>query len=393
MRVKAVLTCTFLLIFVTGASASTYKTLLSFYEEGETPYAGLTFDRAGNLYGTAAYGLYTEGSIFQLTPSGSGWQVNVLYQFDFYNQEGADPVGGLVVDEAGNIYGTTSHDFNPEAGCGSVFKLAPTGSSWTLTYLRYFSYPGAEGCEPEATLSYSNGRLWGTTKSGGSKGYGTVFSMDTSGGSFQSESFPAKWKGREPLSALTKYGIGTTYSGGNKGQGNIYSLDPNKGLINKRSFQAKGKAGYAPMGDLLAMDGGFIFGTTSAGGAGDGGTVFQFREYPLYSGQWHFSILHSFTRGSSEGWAPMGGLTADAAGNLYGTTQGGGPTESGCGTVFKLSPNSPKWTYSVFYGFDYWNLDGCLPTGRVVLDASGNLYGTTLRGGDYDGGTVYEIDP
>jgi uncharacterized repeat protein (TIGR03803 family) len=317
-----------------------------------------------------------------------------LHGFDRYEFEGAGPIGGLVVDEAGNVYGTTSYDHNPDGGCGSVFKLSPSGSYWSLTYLRYFDSDRGEGCDPEATLTYSNGLLWGTTKGGGSKGQGTVFSMDTSGGSFHFDSFSGI-KGREPLSAFNSWGYGTTYSGGWKGKGNIYRLDPGKGLISKRSFNVDGKAGYAPMGDLVTLYVGgvrTIYGTTSAGGVGGGGTIYRLTEIEPNSDRWAMKVLYSFSSGDAGGWAPMAGLTADAAGNLYGTTSRGGD----CGTVFKLSPGrNNRWTHTVLYSFDYYNNfeDGCQPTSGVVLDAAGNLYGTTLEGGEDGYGAVYEIIP
>jgi uncharacterized repeat protein (TIGR03803 family) len=220
--------------------------------------------------------------------------------------------------------------------------------------------------------------------------------MDTSGGSFHFDSFTGK-KGSQPLSAVSLWGYGTTYSGGGKGQGDIYRLDPGKGLIRERSFKVDGNPGYAPMGDLLTLYVGgarTIYGTTSAGGVGGGGTVYRLTEIQPNSDRWRMHVLHSFTSGSGEGWAPMAGLTADSAGNLYGTTNRGGEGGWDCGTVFKLSPGKMnKWTHTVLYSFDADQSEGCQPTSGVVLDGAGNLYGTTLYGGDYNRGAVYEIVP
>ncbi len=397
MRAKAIVLCAFLLISCVAVGAATYRTIHFFtsWEDGQTPFAGVTFDRSGNLYGVTPWGQIVEGTIFQLSPSqGGGWTYKRLYEFDRYEYEGAGPIGGLVMDEAGNVYGTTSYDHTNDPTCGSVFKLSPSGSYWTLTYLHYF----AEGCDPEATLSYIDGRIWGTTRGGGAQGKGTVFSMDSSGGSFQFNSFTGK-NGREPLSAFNLWGYGSTYSGGGYGQGNIYELIPGKRLIRKHSFKVDGKAGYAPRGDLLAMYVGGVrtmYGTTSAGGVGGGGTVYRLTETEPNSGRWRIKVLHSFSSGSREGWAPMAGLTADATGNLYGTTYRGGDTDSDCGTVFKLSPGAnSKWTYTVLYSFDFYNnwVDGCNPASSVVFDEAGNLYGTTVWGGEDDWGAVYQITP
>jgi len=406
MRTKTTISvCALLLIFSIGAGAQTYKTLYSFtsWEDGENPYAGLTFDAAGNLYGVSAYDeVRNGGSLFELSPSGGGWEFSVLYKFDGYDPdepEGAYPIGGLAVDEAGNVYGTTSwgkrwYDF--DASCGSVFKV-----SHGLTYLRFFNPDGTEGCTPEATLTYNNGRIWGTTTGGGSKGQGTVFSMDTSGNSFHFDSFSGI-KGRGPSSAFSVWGYGSTYSGGGKGKGNIYRLDPVRGLISKFSFKVDGKAGYGPVGDLLTLVVGgvrTIYGTTSAGGVGGGGTVYRLTETEPNSDRWAMKVLHSFSSGDAEGWAPSGGLVADTAGNLYGTTYRGGPKSGGgrdCGTVFRLSPGrNNQWTHNVLFSFDYYNNfeDGCQPASGVVLDAAGNLYGTTEYGGEDGYGAVYEITP
>src|SRR4030095_7665894 len=127
-------------------------------------------------------------------------------------------------------------------GCGTVFSLS------TATAIHHFS--GSDGCDPESNLAYFNGRLWGTTKSGGLEGKGTVFSLDTTGGSFQFVSFSGT-TGREPSGGINVWGYGVTHGGGGVGKGNIYKLDPQKGLINKHSFGPKWAAGYAPVGDLL----------------------------------------------------------------------------------------------------------------------------------------------
>ena len=395
MRARAIVMCAFVFISSVTVGAATYRTLLSLngFQYGDSPYAGLAIDRAGNLYGAAAYGQVIQGSIFRLTPSQGAWQVTSLYEFDPYQFEGAAPIGGLAVDEGGNVYGTTSYSYGADGDCGTVFKLSPSGSFWTITYLRHF-YDGAEGCHPEAALTYSNGWLWGTTRSGGSKGQGTLFSMNTSGGSFDSDSFLGI-KGRQPSSALSLWGYGTTYLGGGKGQGNIFWLNPQKGITSKHSFRVEGKEGYGPVGDLLSLYVGgvrTIYGTTSAGGQGGGGAVYRLTETTPNSNQWRIKVLHSFSTVDREGWGPLAGLTADAAGNLYGTTSKGG--DWNCGSVFKLSAGKNNiWTHRVIHSFDPNNWEGCSPTGGVVLDEAGHLYGTTMGGGDYGYGAVYEIIP
>jgi len=387
MQVKATLVCLVLLLAVAAAQAATYQTLYSFYEsDATTPVAGLTIDQSGNLYGAAPWGEENEGWIFELTSSQGGWNLHVLREFDMRDPEGAGPLGGMVMDEAGNLYGTTSYDHG-EFECGTVFKIPP---SHEYIVLHYFDC--ADGYLPEATLTYSNGRLWGTTFSGGAYGQGTVFSLDTSGDSFQFDSFSGK-NGNQSLSAFNLWGYGTTYSGGKQGLGNIYRMDPVKRLMNMHTFTATGKAGYAPVGDLLSLSVNgvrTIYGTTSKGGSGGGGTIYRLSEIQPNSNRWRIKVLHSFTTGSDAGWAPMAGLTPDSAGNLYGTASQGGD----CGTVFKLSPGKrDKWTYTVVYSFDFYNSDACYPTASVVFDQAGNLYGTSQYGGDWYWGAIYEITP
>ena len=397
MRTKALVACVFLLISATTVGAATYKTLHSFDYPGSGdvywPYPGVIFDQAGNLYGIASYGGgdYEDGAILELSPSPGGWTYNIVYQFEIDNPAGREPLGSLVMDEAGNFYGTNSYSDSPGSDCGTVFKFSPPH---TVTVLH--SFTGADGCTPQANLSYSNGWLRGTTVAGGTQGQGTAFTIATSGDPITVYSFEGT-EGTSPLGGLNTWNYGTTNSGGRNGVGNVYRIDPVKGIVSKHTFRLDGQAGYAPMGDLLTAYAGNVrtmYGTTSTGGMGGGGTVYQLNEIEPNSDRWRLKTLHSF-RGT-DGRNPLAGLTADAAGNLYGTTFYGGQYD--CGTVFKLSPReNSRWKFTVLYSFtgidysEHW--DGCNPSGGVVLDAAGNLYGTTLYGGDQDIGTVYEIIP
>jgi uncharacterized repeat protein (TIGR03803 family) len=396
MRAQAIVVCTFLFISTISAGEATYQILHGFNGTGDAGYvhAPVIFDQHGNLYGVAAYSDTNGGTVFKLSPSQGRWNFNVVHEFDRFDPDAANPLGGLVMDEAGNIYGTGSFTHDADTNCGSVFELPASAPFTTLTILHDFG--GPEGCDPEATLTYSNGVLWGTTKGGGSAGQGTVFSVDKSGSDYRFVSFTEK-KGNQPSGAFNLWGYGTTSFGGEKGQGNIYRLDPVKGLVNQHSFTVEGKAGYAPMGDLLTLDVGGVrtmYGTTSAGGVGGGGTIYRLREIRPNSNRWAMRVLHSFTSGSEEGWAPMAGLVADAAGNLYGTTF---QNPADCGTVFKLSPRGKhghKWTYTLLNTFDLTFDDSCQPTSSLVLDQAGNLYGTTTGGPVWPPrGTVYEITP
>jgi uncharacterized repeat protein (TIGR03803 family) len=239
----------------------------------------------------------------------------------------------------------------------------------------------------------SNGWLVGTTSGGGASGQGTVFLLNTLTATFYSYSLQ-KTAGTSPSGGFNIFFYGVTRSGGGLGQGNIYRLGPH-GLINTFSFSSTRQAGYAPMGDLLtAYVNGVrtMYGTNSAGGKGGAGTVYSLSESQEKPEHWQVKVLHSFS--GADGRSPMAGLASDAKGNLYGTTWEGG--EFNCGTVFKLSPGLNNWwKFSVVYSFNPYNEggDGCHPSSSVVLDAAGNIYGTTEYGGWESWGTVYEIIP
>jgi uncharacterized repeat protein (TIGR03803 family) len=372
--------------------AATYQSLHNFVMNGgdsTSPIAGLVFDKAGNLYGVAAYDGpdYTDGSVFKLSPSQYGWDYDILYNFGYYDPLGRYPLGGLVIDDAGVIYGTNSFS-NDNSECGTVFASSP----W---WVPLHTFTGPDGCVPQSNLRLSNGWLVGTTSGGGASGQGTVFFVDTLTQTFHSYSFE-KTEGTTPVGGINIFSYGATLSGGAKGEGNVYRLGAH-GLINKFSFSSDRLAGYAPMGDLLTayVNGArTMYGTTSAGGNGAGGTVYRLSENQQKPEHWQLSVLHSFS--GEDGRSPMAGLTSDASGNLYGTTSEGG--EWDCGTVFKLSPKmNNRWKFTVVYTFNPSNPDtggdGCNPRSSVVLDAAGNIYGTTEYGGWFSWGTVYEITP
>lgn len=393
MRPQIIFLCILLLAAVMSAQAATYQSLHNFQNDGydgTSPIAGLVFDKAGNLYGVAAYdgADYTDGLVFELSPSARGWAYDVMYQFAFFDPLGREPLGGLVIDDAGVIYGTTSFS-DDDAECGNVYEISPSGS------FPLHTFTGPDGCVPRSNLRLSNGWLVGTTSGGGANGQGTVFFVDTATTTFYSHSFQ-KAEGTKPVGGFNIFYYGATLSGGAQGEGNVYRLGA-KGLVNKFSFASNRLAGYAPMGDLLtAYVNGVrtMYGTTSAGGHAGGGTVYKLTENQQKPETWQLSVLHSFA--GADGQSPMAGLTSDASGNMYGTTAQGG--DWNCGTVFKLSPGkNNRWKFSVVYSFNPNNQDsggdGCYPTSDVVLDAAGNIYGTTEYGGWYGWGTVYEVTP
>jgi uncharacterized repeat protein (TIGR03803 family) len=382
---------TFLLCSISIGHAATQKVLYAFTGgvDGSVPYAGVIFDPAGNLYGvTQAGGLYGRGTVFQLTPSGGNWTETVLYNFTG-EPDGELPIGGLAIDEAGNLYGTAANNGDPTAQCGTVFKLSPSNGGWTFTVLHAFT-GGTDGCTPGSSLRYTTGTLYGTTVYGGPSNQGTAFRLPTSGGSDFNAAFALN-NGNHPWGGINIGEYGTTYNGGKYGLGNVYEWTYGHHLLVKHVFNSTSAAGNYPVGELLLVFNGSarkMYGTTSSGGVNNRGAVYVLTESLYYYDVWGTSVLHSFS--GSDGSSPGAGVVMDAAGNLYGTTVFGGPDNAG--TVFKLTPGAKnKWTHTLLYSFT-GGADGGEIYSGVVFDTAGNLYGTAASFGN-GAGVVYEVTP
>ena len=362
-----------LTLAATNASAQFATPLYSFTgSTGNQPSAGLIEDASGNFYGTAweggdnltLCGGVGCGVVFELVNSSGSYTEKVLYSFTG-GTDGAEPLAGLILDKAGNLYGTTQIGGTTcSVGCGVVFKLAPPvapDTTWTETVL--YSFTGSDdGVAPVAGLIMdASGNLYGTTSEGGvsPNHYGTVFELVNSSGSYTEK-------------------VLYSFTGGNDG------VAPNAGLIMDAS--------------------GNLYGTTSYGGGSTAcavgcGTVFELTPPVAPATTWSETQLYAFT-GSSDGAQPQGGVVMDASGNLYGTTAVGGdtslcggaqgPGSTGCGVVFKVTPSSK--TETALYAFTYNGGpgDGAVPFAGLIIDTSGNLFGTTSGGGASDSGTVFE---
>ena len=391
MRPKTIVVLTFLLFSISSAHAATQKVLYAFTGgvDGREPYAGVIFDPAGNLYGaTESGGLYGLGTVFRLTPSGGAWTETVLYNFTG-GPDGLTPIGGLAIDEAGNLYGTAADNGDASAQCGTVFKLSPSNSGWTFTVLHAF-IAGTDGCIPGSSLRYGGGYLFGTTVYGGPSNQGTAFRLPTSGGSDYNAAFALN-NGNHPWGGINSGSYGTTYNGGKYGLGNVYEWTYGHHLVVKHVFNSTGAAGHRPLGELLlvfnASGPSNMYGTTYDGGVSGRGAVYKLTESLYHFDVWGTSVVHSFS--GPDGSNPGAGLVMDAAGNLYGTTVFGGADVAG--TVFKLTPGAKnKWTFTLLYTFT-GGADGGQIYSGVVLDSAGNLYGTAAGGGP--GGVVYEVTP
>jgi uncharacterized repeat protein (TIGR03803 family) len=273
--------------------------------------------------------------------------------------------------------------------------LATSPSSQAQTYLEtvVHNFAGPYGNSPNSLVAGRNGNLYGTTGSGGAYNLGTVFQIDKTGKEIVLYSFKGKPDGYGPVTLLVNNSgefYGLTYRGGTFGFGTVFKLDMSGNEVVLYSFTG-GSDGSYPNG-LVQDAAGNLYGTTSGGGTSGFGTVFELTPDGTET------VLHSFA-GAPDGESPSGGLIRDAAGNLYGTTLVGGPYQNcgfwstGCGIVFKISSEGKESAlYSFYYGGK--GLDGEQPSGTLVQDAAGNLYGTTQDGGG-DGlyGDVYMLSP
>jgi uncharacterized repeat protein (TIGR03803 family) len=419
-KVLAVMTVTLVvaLILAPGAwAAGTYKILHKFSRtEGGEPMGALIFDTSGNLYGTAFGGGCCSsgdpGTIFKLAPNANGsWTQSVLYSFTTEGLDGLFVVSAVIFDQAGNLYGTTVEGGNRSIcggqGCGVVYKLTPNSDgSWTESVLHSFN--GSDGETLVGGLVFdTNGNLYGTAASGGAYGHGVVFKLaPNSDGSWTESAIHDFMGGKDGGypdrgnlifdAAGNLYGVTAGWNGGDS-NGTVFELTPNsdgtwtESVLHSFSW---GKDGAVAEGTLTFDQAGGLYGATLAGGAYGHGTIFRLTRGS--DGTWKKAVLHQF-KGGKDGSSPYAGVVFDTAGNLYGTTDDGGvgscrPNGTGCGTVFKLIPNSKGgWTGQVLHRFEANPASN--PTGGVLFDAAGNLYATTSNTGFNNHGVVFEITP
>ncbi len=383
-----------------AAQAQTFTVLHNFSgnEDGNTPYAGLTMDRAGNLYGTTLYGGDCCGVVFKLARHGSGWLLSTIYAFQDL-ADGKYPYAGVILGSDGSLYGTTAFGGGTGCGgegCGTVYKLTPPATvckaascPWTKTTLHDFN--GADGEQPlYGNLIFDQaGNLYGTTQTGGAHGYGTVFELSPSNGGWTESvlwSFTGGDDGNQPGGGpiFDSDGnlYGTTVFGGTNQDGAVFELSPSgSGWTETTLFSlVDSYEGYECIGGV-AMDGlGNLYGTARFDGTGGGGTAFQLTPS---DGGWTSTIMQAFS-GSA---GPVDTPTLDASGNVYVTSTYTG----GNGGVFKLTLSNGEWISTVLHSFN--GSDGAVPVGGVILDADGNIYGTTANGGSDGKGVVFEITP
>ena len=401
------------LIFANAAwPAGALKVLQAFgtgnLRGGSDLYAGLIRDASGNLYGVAeSGGTYGAGVVYELSPTTGGeWSEAVLYNFKGGQQDGASPHATLTADSAGNFYGTTVsgglRSTTCQTGCGTVFMLTAAAGGWQESVLYRFT-GGAGGSVPYAgVVMDSAGNLYGATLDGGTAGAGMLYRLTPGPAGWELSvlySFEGRPDGSAPFPTpiLDAAGnlYGTTNTGGPHNLGIVYMLAPQPdGSWTEQVLHAfaSGADGANPLAGVIFDPRGNLYGTTSYGGTSNCGIAFALG--PNAAGGWTEHLLHTFLGVTAYDGENPNGLTFDAHGNLYGTTTGGGIDNPG--TIFKITRDaSGGWQETVLYSFTGGD-DGAYPSSGVVLDAAGNIYGTTLWGGpsgDTTGGVAFQFTP
>lgn len=401
-----VIACIVTVICVITADAQTFTILHTFEgikggKDGKYPFGALIWGPGGTLYGTTQLGggVANAGTVFQISSSG---QESVLYSFRAA-PDGKAPQAAPLLGPDGALYGTTNE--GGSAGYGTVFKLEEVNGTYKETFLYSFQ-GGNDGANPSSSLVMDAvGNLYGTTFYGGGTncqfgfGCGTVFKIDPTGQETILYAFGAVPDGENPNAGLIEDSAGNLYGtttvGGTDNKGTVFMLNASGQETILHNF-AGSPDGWAPWAGLFRDAAGNLFGTTAGGGDkptgcyGQGcGTVFEITS----AGE--ETVLYSFFNWRDEG-NPYGGVVEDKAGNLYGTTLGLGNTSieckfyGRCGTVFELFTNG---TLITLYRFNNSG-DGAWPGDSLILDASGNLYGTTRGNGTVGSyGNVFELTP
>lgn len=408
------------LLGVRPAAAQTFNVIYNFTlgNDGGGPLTGVTMDRNGNLYGTTGFGGTTgNGTVFKLSNTNSSWVLTPLYEFQG-GSDGATSNSPISIARDGQLYGATLYG-GGTANCGILFKLQPPATAvpnaagmWKETILHSFVGGVNDGCNPGSGFTWDQaGNFYGTTQDGGANGeqppftgFGIVYEMSPSASGWTENilfNFLGSTNGQFPLYAGVVFDnagamYGTVNGGGffggaceGIGCGLVYKLVSSGGSWSETvlySFR-DGDDGEFPNTGVFFDSSGNVYGAAGTGGSGQGGTVF---ELTPSGGGWNFNILASLQESPGGAQGVETPLVMDAQGNLYGTTNDEGPYNAG--TVFKLTRTSNGWTYTDLHDFTD-GTDGAYPVGPIVFDAAGNLYGAAILGGTDGAGTVWKITP
>lgn len=376
------------------AHARAFVVLHKFHgTDGSEPFGPLVADSAGNLYGETLIGGSGAGVVFELSPRGTHWKETVLENFIW--ADGANPLGGLTIDDDGNLYGTTFS--GTSGGNGGVFELSPhSGGKWSFAQIFSFDSSSHGGANPySGVLRDESGNLYGTTYYGGEHCCGVVFELSPTrdAGWMESvlHSFHDKPDGAYPAAALVRDEAGNLYGtttrggkghcgdgeGDPSGCGTVFAITPSHRGFRETSlhdFQRdEQNMPFAPL--TIGPDGAF-YGTASY-------DVFVVRQQ---GGIWQKQTIYEFREGIA-GTITSSGVTFDSAGNLYGTTASSGL--NGFSTVYELSPpahKNGKWTRTTLARFGH-GFGGSQPRGGILIGSEGTLYGAA----DGEPGYIFAI--
>lgn len=350
--------------------------------DGQYPQGALVRDGAGFLYGTTLNGGNSSlglGTVFKVKTDGSGFQL--LHAFTG-GTDGSNPYYTTLTLESGTLYGANLFGAAPQRGV--VFKMATDGTGFTTIHTFLGSPSDAGFCET-GVVSDGAGNLFGTTAVGGAFNLGAVFRLKTDGTGFALLHSFADSDGSGPAAPLVQdasgFLYGTAQFGGANAVGSVFKVKTDgTGFAVLHDF-SNGTDAQKPVAGLVLDGSGFLYGTTISGGTSGYGAVFKVKTDGT-----GYTILHSFAIGATDGKIAYGGLTLDGAGFLYGTTIDGA---SGMGTVFKIKTDGTG--FALLHTFQGGASDGNAPYAALLLDGSGNLYGTTLFGGASDQGTIFKL--
>lgn len=404
-RVQAMLAAATLSLAITGAAVAQTETPLYSFMQGTNPtfpVGGVIRDSDGNLFGTTYYGETSSsrcpngcGTVFKLSPAGA---LTILHIFSSAH-DGAFPSGRLARDLRGNLYGTT--ESGGTSNFGTVYRITANEPERAL----HSFAGGADGAAPMGGVLYVQGTLYGVTRAGGDPlgtggcgtgGCGTVYKITSNGAETVLHAFGGDTDGKFPEAGLIMDPdgnlYGTTESGGANGVGTVFKIDTTGTESVIYSF-AGGADGANPASALVRGTIGDLYGTTLNGGLFVGSCTSGCGTAFHIDPSGVKTTLVSFA-GGSKGANPGGGLVRDSKGNFYGTTSLGGlvkACKNGCGTIYEITRIGTFISLHSFAGSG--NNEGQLPQSGMITDGAGNFYGTTSEGGSFNGGEVYQFTP
>jgi hypothetical protein len=383
---------------IAAALVPTLTTLVSFnVTNGYSPDSTLIADAAGDLFGTTySGGAYNDGTVFEIVKTGGGYASTPTTLTNVPNATA--PLGGLIADAAGDLFGTTKFGgVGGLSGNGTVFEIAKTGGGYASTPITLTNFSGTNGYEPlGGVVADAAGDLFGTTFGGGANGAGMMFEIAKTGGSYAGT----------PTTLVSFDGINLGFVESGlivDAAGDLFGESPSNGAYDDGAvFEiAKTGGGYAstpntlasfngadgrvPDGGLFSDAAGDFFGTT-AGGAANYGTVFEIAKT---GGGYASTPTTLATFNGTNGVEPQGSLIMDAAGDIFGTTEFGGASNDG--TVFEIAKTGSGYTSTPTILFSFNGTNGANPFAGLIADAAGDLFSTTSQGGANGAGTAFEL--